>query len=138
MKQLKTLIKYHQSLLDEKRKALRAVQDEEDQIVRMKKHLADELVKQQGLVSENVEWGIHYGPYQDTIFRRQEVLENMRLALQTKLDKAQEAVREAYRELKKFELTLERRQEEERKDLERKEQIEADDMTAARWNRQDT
>ena len=135
IQQLKTLVKSHQAALDDKRRELRALQDKADGIVAHIERLKVELAKERELVTSNVDVSFNYGTYSDANKSKREQLAEERMAMQSELDEAEEAMRDAFRELKKYEITLERREEEWRKEQEKREQTELDEMAGNAWQR---
>lgn len=138
MKQLKTLIKYHQTQLDEKRLALKDLLDQADEIEQAITHLKAELVTQQALVTGDASMGFHYGTYAEGNKKKQEALGQKLVDMQPEIDAAEEEVREAYRELKKYEVTLERKEREAQAEADHREQSFIDEVASQKWHRKES
>jgi len=135
IKQLKTLIKASETALNERRLELVALQEEESEIISMQHQLAEELEEQRKIVSENPDFGVSYDAYYKSNVTRRATLDEYLIEARQKIAAKEDEVAEAYRELKKYEITLERKQEEQRQEQERKDQATADDQSAQRFLR---
>ena len=135
MKQLKTLIKYHKSLLDDKRRVLKKLRDEEESIINMQAHLEQELAEQAAIVAEQADMAMTFGSYTKSNIARRKKLAEYLVETQHLIELAEAEVADAYRELKKYEITKERRAKEEKQELDRKEQADLDETARNLWRR---
>lgn len=121
MDELKTLIRLARLALDEKRKALSALQARDDslqaEIMATHQALAAEQAKSQAVM----EGGLTLGAYIAAQHQCIKKLEKARIALASEIELAQDALRRAFEELKRYEIALEQRLETERRDRLRKE-----------------
>lgn len=136
MKGLPNLIRLHRWRLDEKRKNLaeleRLAVDLRDRGVR----LEDEMKQEQKTAAGSAEAGYAYGPYAKTVISRREAIAASLAEVKAKTSQAAEAVAEAFRELKRFEVAQERR-EQAAKDKEAKQERQILDELGLQGHRSD-
>lgn len=117
MKSLKTLIRIRKWELDEKRRALKIIQDKEAEIELKQAILEAELEAERTANIEEAAASFNFAAYANAAAKQQKNLTQKLKALEPKLAAAMEEIRTAFEELKKIEKT-----EENRKALEAEEQ----------------
>jgi len=127
MKGLSSLIRLHKWQLEEERKVLAALlsarQDLEDRAAKIRTDMASERQK-----ASNINWLFAYPPYADAAYKQLDRLAESVTELEGKIDAAEERVADAFKELKKYEVALERQLERERLEAERRDQILLDEI----------
>lgn len=128
-KDLRTLVRLHAWTVDEKRRKLGALLrlggDLEDQVQR----LEEEVVREQGSAGDAPEVaGFYYGNYANAVIERRERLRDSIARTETEIAAAQEELREAYRDLKKYEVAQDMRERRETEERERVEQQVLDEV----------
>ncbi len=127
MKGLSSLIRLNKWNLEEERKALAALlsarQDLQDRAAQIRANLAHERKQ-----ATSVNWLFAIPPYADAVGRQLEAIANSVSELDVKIDAAEERVADAFKELKKYEVALERQLERERIEAERRDQIALDEI----------
>ena len=128
-KDLRNLVRLHEWAVDEKRRKLgellRLVRNLEDQVWR----LEEEVVREQataGAMPE--EAGFMYGNYANAVIERRQRLKDSIARMETEISVAQEELREAYRDLKKYEVAQETRERNEVEERERRDQQVLDEV----------
>ena len=127
MKGLPSLIKLHKWELEEERKVLAALlsarQDLEDRAAQIRIDMA--AARQN---ANNINWLFAYPPYADASYKQLDRLAESVTELDGKIDVAEERVADAFKELKKYEVALERQLQRERLKAERRDQIILDEI----------
>ncbi len=128
-KDLHTLIRLNKWQVDEKRRALGELLQQLYVLENALKALGEELKREQQAAAQSPdEAGFLYGYYADAVIQRREILEEAIRQQEVKVEEAQEELREAMGELKKYELVQEERDREAAKEEERKEQAVLDEI----------
>ena len=126
---LNTLVKVRAWDVDGKRRALgvllRRLDDLEASAIALEAGLRDE---QRIAADSPGEAGFLYGAYARAVIERRETLARAVVQVEAEIAVAREELREAYRELKKFEVTRDNRLEREARERNRVEQIELDEI----------
>jgi flagellar export protein FliJ len=128
-KDLKSLIRLHKWIVDEKRRQLgellRMLHDLEERA----RHLEDELAREQKIARAAPEVaGFLYGNYAEAVIQRRERLKMSIASSETAVEAARQALNEAYRDLKKYEVAQAVRERRQAEQLARREQITLDDV----------
>lgn len=119
-KGLKSLIRLSDAELNERRRELNLVEEREDEIKRLLDELEAEKRREQALSREIEAGAFAYSGYaQGTIQRRKE-LERKLEALQPELERARDALSQAFQELKRYEIALDLRKKADKAEEERK------------------
>ncbi len=126
---LNSLIRLHEWRVDEKRRTLgdllRVVGDLETRARRLEEDLANE----QGVARASPdEAGFMYGNYAHAVILHRERIAESIAAAETKIAAAREALNEAYRDLKKYELAQRARDGRAARERERAEQLVLDEL----------
>lgn len=128
-KGLKTLIRLAKFDVDEKRRALTALQTREDQIL---DHIAQgeaQLKEEQRLAAGDATGiGFLYGAFHRAWMDRKVEMENQLLLVRAQIELARDQLAESFRQLKTYEVTQANREQRERDEIERKDQIFLDEV----------
>lgn len=122
------IIRVRRYALDEKRRALAELQEQEDKIIAHLKALEEELQREKEAAAAAPSMSFTYGAYVDAYIDKREHNERILSQLRQKIDAARDEIAEAFRELKTFEITQEEREKREAEEIDRKEQIVLDEI----------
>jgi len=125
---LKALIRLHRFEMDEKRRLIAAVETERASVLKRQEELEVELVEEKKFAGDLGNMQGFFGPYAQNLVRRREVIGEELKKAQDNLDQVREEAQEVFQEAKKYELTDEYLQRLEQSELNRREQIEADEL----------
>lgn len=117
MAKLHSLIKVKRHELDEKRQVLGRLNEELSALHEKKQQLLDDLAREKNLAAVDVEIARSFGPYLTRTLQRVEGLDTEIHDKMQEIQAATLVVQEAYLEVKKLEVTQERRDEEENQRL---------------------
>lgn len=123
MADLEPLIRVRKHAVEQKQKVLADLYKQADDLAAKKKKLEDDLAAEREKLKKNssAEMMAYYNTYAAAVKDKiADILEDMR-KLEGRIEVAREMMREAFAELKKIEITQERRQDEERRELNKKE-----------------
>src|SRR5690606_2206522 len=137
MAKLHNLIKYRRHTLEEKRKMLAILNTELEVLRAEKKTLLDKLAAEKNLAAVDVDIARNFGIYLNRVLRECGELE---LKISQKLEEVQAAthvVQDAYLEVKKLEVTQDRRDQEEEDRLDRIEVNTLDEIGIENYRRKD-
>jgi hypothetical protein len=127
-KSLKPLIRYRKFELDERRRELRALEDLAAQIDASIVALDQEVLRERQLAANDMLLARYWPTYSDWARGRREELVQNRLQIGEQILKAEDAVTDAYRELKKFEVAEANRLAREKAEQDRKDRIRLDEI----------
>jgi flagellar protein FliJ len=128
-KGLATLVRVNEWTVDEKRRALGVLLRHLDDLETTQQNLERDVVDEQRSAAQTPEEaGFLYGIYAEGVILRREELDKSIAAKEAEINTAREALNEAYRELKKYEVIRNSRQQREQDELARKDQIELDEL----------
>lgn len=128
-KGLKTLIRLSKFNVDEKRRALTALQAREDEIVAEIQAAEGQLVREQQLATANAETiGFAFPLFYQAWAQRRHGMEQALIAVRQQIELARDELAEAFREQKTYEVTQANREKREREEADRKEQIFLDEV----------
>lgn len=125
----------HKFELDEKRRALVALEEQMQRTMDARLNLDKELAAEQKTAAQALELGMTYHGYSKKFIARREKMEQDLEHLKIEVEKAELVVQIAYQELKKYEVTAERQAAREKLEATRKEQAEADDTNITAFER---
>jgi len=129
MADYKALIRIRRWELDEQRRQLGELNDALNTILNEKLRLLDELHREQKAVTEaDFLAASAIGNFTDRILKQQRQLEQARRSIEQQIEEKTEEVRQAFQELKKFELAQEEIEAQEAAEQNRRETIELDDI----------
>ncbi|MGE0251449.1 MAG: flagellar FliJ family protein [Dongiaceae bacterium] len=135
MKKIGTLIRLHKLELDEKRRRLRGLEEELAALKAARKNLDIELKNEQKTAGSDVSYSVTYAGYAKRFMQRREELEAALEVKAVEVDVAAEFVREAFQELKKYEITAGRQKAKAKKERETIEQNELDEAAGDKHQR---
>ena len=128
MAQLHSLIRYKRHELDDKRKVLAVLNTQLEILLSTKKKMLDDLAREKNLASVDIEIAKSFGPYLNKTLRQCDELDVEIGEKQQEVQAATLVVQEAYLEVKKLEVTQEKRDQAEEDRLDRIETITLDDI----------
>lgn len=129
MADLNPLIRVRKHVVEQKQKFLAELYRQAEELDNQKKTMLDQLAEEQETVKDmGVEMLTYFGHYTDAVKERVEEIDEARGKLEVRIEIAREDMREAFAELKKIEITQDRREAEELKAIEKKESGELDEI----------
>ena len=128
MKGLATLIRAQSWRLEEMRRNLGELEGLRADFVRQGDELEQELKREQVMVASTDEFAFAYNAYANAVINRRQNLAGSIADVDVEIMKARDKVREAYHELRRFEITQERAQARAKAEEERRERIMLDDL----------
>ncbi len=135
IKALQTLIRLHKRDLDLKRKELIQLEEQKAKLEAALADLQAEFEKEQQLVTEKPELMFSFLVYAERNKEQQNRMKGVIRNTQTQIERAQEAIEVLYGEIKKYEIALENKLEEVRKEEARKETIQFDEIAQGQFQR---
>ncbi len=136
-KSLKPLIRYRKFELDQRRRELRALEDLAAQIDASIVALDEEVTNERRLAANDMLLARYWPTYAEWARGRREELVQNRLQVGEQIVKAEEAVTDAYRELKKYEVAEANRVAREKAEMDRRAQIRLDEIAQVAHQRKD-
>lgn len=128
-KGLKGVIRLRKWEVDEKRRILRQLQEREDQILDFMRQLAEQKKAEAEMVRRDTTGaGFTFGAYTQWARKQQQDLETVLDMVRQQIAQAQDAVAQAFKELKTFEIAQANREAAARAEQDRKTQIMLDDI----------
>jgi flagellar export protein FliJ len=137
MKGLGTLIRLHSQQLDDKRRVLADLQALGERLRQSLVDLGEEMRREQGVAAMSVETGMTYAGYAKALIERRETIEQSIRECDQQIAAATEEVREAFGELKKFEIARANRERRAQEAAGRVEQAGFDEMGLSIHRRRD-
>lgn len=134
-KTLSTLIRLNQFHVDEKRRALKELQEQEDATRQAIADLETAMVREGEAAGGNADMLRDHAAFVQGAKFKISQFEQFLEHLQPQLDQARDELAEAFEELKKAEITKDRRDEADRKEQNRLEQQELDELGMLRHRR---
>jgi flagellar protein FliJ len=128
-KGLKSLIRLSDSALNERRRELNVVEEREAEIKRLLDELEEEKRREQKLSRELEAGAFAYSGYAQGTIRRRKELEKKLEALQPELERARDALSQAFQELKRYEIALDQRVKSEKAEEDRKTTLMLDEIS---------
>ncbi len=138
LKKIGTLIRLYKLDLDEKRRALRGLEEKLQQLKDKKTRLEQELLAEQKAASESPVASFTYSGYAEKFKKRRAQLEEETADVKIEIEKAEIMVQIAFQELKKYEITAERQEKREKYEAGVKEQIELDEAGLTAFERKNS
>jgi chromosome segregation ATPase len=128
MKGLATLVRLHRWQLDERRREVTNLERLIEQLQAESGRLNEELASEQAVARESEAGNRAYGPFAQAIVVKQRRLAATIAEVETRAVAAREALAEAFRELKRHEMTLAERERRTKLALDRKNQVVLDEI----------
>ncbi|MEA1650505.1 flagellar FliJ family protein [Nitrospirillum sp. BR 11164] len=136
MKSLKALIRLHKNQVDDKRRHLTQLRDQEDRLTLERQQFEAQVEMERQLSGTSVDMAMAFASYLPQIKLRRNALEVARHQIAVAIRKAEEDLAQAFQELKRYELAEEERIRKEKAELARKEAMMLDEVAAQRHLRQ--
>jgi flagellar protein FliJ len=128
MADLDPLIRVRKHVVEQKQKFLAELYRQQEELLIQKQTLLEQLAEERQKVNDmGAEMLSYFGPYAEAVRARIADIDESITKLNTRIEIAREDMREAFAELKKIEITQERREDEEQRELDKKE---SDDLDA--------
>ena len=129
VKGVATLIRINEWTVDERRRELGARLKELDDLEAALDRLEKEVVDEQRIASTQPQTaGFLYGAYADSVIHRREQFQLTIASKQQEITVARDALGDAYRELKKYEVIYQNQQSKEAEEQARKDQVDLDEL----------
>lgn len=138
-KGLATLVRVNEWTVDEKRRALGALLRQLDELEASRRRIDEEVVSEQRAAAESPdEAGFLYGVYAEGVIHRREQFDAAIRDKEQEVGVAREALNEAYRELKKYEVIHKNRKQRDQDELDRKDQLMLDELGLETYRRKES
>ena len=137
MKGLKTLIKLSRRQLDTLRRQMADLQQQKDDMRQAIANLQREMIEEMQSAQQQPHMSQFYGGFASRIRARQEEYEQSMSGLDTQMDELRDTIRDAFAEIKRYELALEAAKQREKQAATRRETIEMDDIAATQFVRKE-
>jgi flagellar export protein FliJ len=128
VKPFDTLIRLSEQQLDEKRRQLAVLEDRLDVARAQRKAIDDELAREQGQATQDGTALFAYGAYAAEVIRRRKRADALIVAAERDAELAREDVRTAFAELKRYQITHDKKLADLAKAQANKDQIELDEI----------
>ncbi|HYB09164.1 MAG TPA: hypothetical protein VEJ16_05810 [Alphaproteobacteria bacterium] len=138
MKALKSLIRLHRGMLDERRRDLVALESRRVQLEAAQAQLEVELVTEQRVASINVEVGFSYPGFARAVIKRRNALAADRRQIEDDIAKAVAALGKVFQDVKRYETALENQRKKLRAEAERRHQATVDEVALTIHRRKET
>lgn len=135
MADLAPVIRYYEHQLDEKKRYLAELYAEVKKVEDEKKRTLDQIEKEKEAAGHSLEGGQAYLAYVENARAHIAACDETITKMNVRINLAQDDLREAFAELKKFEITQERRDAEEKAALKRKEDQALDEIAIEGYRR---
>ncbi len=137
MKPFESQIRLHKFHVDEAQRRLAELTRLEDRLRQDLARLEAELVAEQQAASASLEANMTYAAYAEQVVARRDRLNRSIAEVTTEIAQAREALRDAFAELKKFELAAEAAEERTKKRREQREQAQQDEVALGIFRRKE-
>ncbi|RED53585.1 flagellar FliJ family protein [Aestuariispira insulae] len=134
-KTLDTLVRLNQFDVDERRRELKVIQEEEDRLIAEIASLDLRIEEEKNTARQQPEYAVAYVRFLNWARAEKVRIHGKIGALQPLLEHARDKLAEAFAELKKAEITRDNRREQEMQDQKNKEQQELDELGMERHRR---
>ena len=129
MADLNPLIRVRKHVVEQKQKFLSDLYRQAEDLESQKQKLSEELNTESAKIRDmGASMLSYFGPYAEAVKQRIKGIMAALGKVETRIDVAREDMREAFAELKKVEITQERREDEEQKEIDRKESNDLDEI----------
>lgn len=133
--ELATLIRLAKLQLDEKRKVLAAILAEEERVKAERAALLQRLEEEKKQTAKDFEAELSRGNFIKATFKRRDQLDAQLRQLAKIIEAAQEEVRKAFEEVKRYEIAAEARARKEAKEQQKRETKDLDEVGSDRFQR---
>ena len=129
MADLNPLIRVRRHVVEQKQKFLAELYRHADELAEQKQNLLDQMAEERAKMDEmDIEFQNYFGPYSAAVKKHVFDIDEASAKLEKRIELAREDMREAFAELKKVEITQERREDEEIAEINKKEADELDEI----------
>ncbi len=129
MADLNPLIRVRKHVVEQKQKFLSELYKHAEELDQQKVTLLAQLAEEQEKTAEmGVEFQAYFAPYAESVKHRVADIDHARGQLEVRIEIGREDIRKAFAELKKIEITQERREGEEQAEIDKKESDELDEI----------
>jgi flagellar FliJ protein len=136
MADLKSLIRVRKHTVEQKQKVVAALYEEATKLENEKNAMLTTLAEEEAKSADMpLEMLSYIGPYRDAVQLRVAAIGIVAKNLEARIQIAQDDMRQAFSELKKVEITQEKREDEEKAELDKKESDELDDIAIEAFRR---
>jgi flagellar protein FliJ len=135
MKGIDTLIKLHKRTLDELRKQIGALENQKQKLIQLSKKLDDDLRSEMKVAAETPEMGRFYTGFSKRIQERQKEIGAEVRKIDNAISALTDEAREAFGEVKKFEIVRANAEKRGQKEAARKETIALDEIAGVQDRR---
>jgi flagellar FliJ protein len=136
MADLDPLIRVRRHVVDQKQKFLAELYRQSEELANQKNTLNEQLAEEREKIKDmGPEMLSYFGPYTEAVKVRVKDIEEAARKLDVRIDIAREDMREAFADLKKIEITQERREAEEQKELDKRETADLDEIGIETYRR---
>lgn len=137
MKTLASLVRLHRLRLDERRKILSELEGQRDGLVRRQVGLEKEFVSEKQAAQASLDASTTFQAYLAAFENRRDRLAVDLVEAGKRIEAAHDAVTESFRDMKKYETVMANRKERARKEMERRQVIEQDEIGLQVFRRRD-
>lgn len=135
MKGLPALIRLHSWQLDGKRRELSDLERLEDQLLAEAQRLEDEVAAEQDYAKESESGGYAYAGFALGVIERRKRIQASIDDIRAQIEAKRDEVADAYRELKRYEITLAERKKREKVEADRRDQAALDEVSLIQYER---
>lgn len=128
MKTLKSLIRYHRGILDERRRDLVALESRRAEIEAARRAMEGQLLIEQKVAGGGSEVAFGYSPFARAVLGKRAAFADKISAIDLEIVEAVASVSEAFQEVKRYETALENHQRRLRVEIARRHQAELDEV----------
>ncbi len=136
MKPFESQIRLHKWTVDEAQRRLGELMRLADRLRQDLADLAAEALREQALAAQSFEASLTYGAYAERVIERREKLNRSIADVEEQVEQARDALKDAFAELKKFELAAEAAEERAKKKRDQREQAALDEVAIGIFRRQ--
>ncbi len=137
MSVLRRLVRYHRHILDEKRRELRGLEEQAAAVESAIETLDDSVVHEQQVAGQSTQALGAYGPFARAALDRRATLLGALSEANLAVDTARDALLDVFAEVKRYEISLENQEREEREARERQVQGQIDESALNLYRRRD-
>lgn len=135
MRGLTTLIRLHKSAVDDRRRVLAALREQRQNLVDELETLERDLLREQAVAAGALEASLTYAGFARHVIGERERLNRAIAVMDGEIARAEDALAEAFQELKRYELALEEQQRRRAEELKRHETQRLDETAGVRFGR---
>jgi flagellar export protein FliJ len=136
VKPFESQIRLHKWTVDEAQRRLGELMRLADRLRQDLADLAAEALREQALAAQSFEASLTYGAYAERVIERREKLNRSIADVEEQVEQARDALKDAFAELKKFELAAEAAEERAKKKRDQREQAALDEVAIGIFRRQ--